>query len=757
MRSMTANRRAPRASHALTPVPNSATASGRHRRHSSRRSTPGRRAGRAGSASGTSCPCSRPSTTRTRAPVGRDLGDREHDAAAVGAAADVDDGVDRGRDLRAHRGDRQRDAGEQRQRLEPGERRGRTVGVDGRQRTVVTGVERLQHVERFAAADLTDDQPVGPHAQRGRARARAPVPRPTPSAFAGRASNRTTCGCGNVSSVVSSMVTMRSRGSIDRGERVAQRRLARARRARDEQVPAAAHHRVDEVAAAAVDTERVEPDGPGDEAPDGDARAVGGERREHRVEPGSVGQAGVDERRRVVEAETERRDDPLGQAGDGVRIEGEVDRFDAAAALDVRPPGPVDHDLVHVRVGEPALERTEAADVVDQRIEHAVRLRAADTAAPPRAAHRPAGRAVRRGPSCADRTAARAGAGARCRATSARSAVTVTRPGLRARHSRRAARTSRRGLGQRVGQPHGEHAGVDDACHRGAHGHGCEHREPEDVGDVARAERAARLLDEHDARRAGGRRHAHRAPEREVATPHDEDRCVRDLEQGFERCRRRGRRRRRRSARRCSRNATPSAAPTSGGTSVRSSRPDGSSVTPCAAGKPSRSNASTGASTPTRSHSRRPVGGSAARPRIDGWSPSRSARRTPSMPRASVNAHAAANTDVPEPPFGDQQQTSTTPPVVSETPKDIGGRVEFAIGRTRRDEATRRTRGRMLLEDPRPEESGEPRRHAGEGRGKSGQTMASTRTRQGVHDFYATERWRRRSSISTRRSSRPVP
>jgi hypothetical protein len=42
----------------------------------------------------------------------------------------------------------------------------RRVGVHGRQRPVVAGVHRLEHVERFLAADLADDDAVGPHAQR---------------------------------------------------------------------------------------------------------------------------------------------------------------------------------------------------------------------------------------------------------------------------------------------------------------------------------------------------------------------------------------------------------------------------------------------------------------------------------------------------------------------------------------------------------------------------------------------------------------
>ena len=42
--------------------------------------------------------------------------------------------------------------------------RGR-VGVDRRERAVVAGVHRLQHVERLGAANLADDDPVGAHAQ----------------------------------------------------------------------------------------------------------------------------------------------------------------------------------------------------------------------------------------------------------------------------------------------------------------------------------------------------------------------------------------------------------------------------------------------------------------------------------------------------------------------------------------------------------------------------------------------------------------
>ena len=47
------------------------------------------------------------------------------------------------------------------------ERVGRAVGVHGGHRSVVPGVERLEHVERLATAHLSDDEAIGPHPERG--------------------------------------------------------------------------------------------------------------------------------------------------------------------------------------------------------------------------------------------------------------------------------------------------------------------------------------------------------------------------------------------------------------------------------------------------------------------------------------------------------------------------------------------------------------------------------------------------------------
>jgi hypothetical protein len=77
----------------------------------------------------------------------------------------VHDELQRRHDLIADRARRQFDAGHQHHRLEARERIARRVGVHGRHAAVVTGIHRLQHVERFGAAALADDDAIGAHAQ----------------------------------------------------------------------------------------------------------------------------------------------------------------------------------------------------------------------------------------------------------------------------------------------------------------------------------------------------------------------------------------------------------------------------------------------------------------------------------------------------------------------------------------------------------------------------------------------------------------
>ena len=145
---------------------------------------------------------------------------------------------------------------------------------------------------------------------------------PAPSAFGGRASSRTTCGCASRSSAVSSMVTTRSACGIDCDSALSSVVLPALVAPGDEEVPSRRDRPPQERPRRTVDAELVERDRTRAEATDGDARAVDRERRDHRVQAGAVGEAGVDHRRRAVEAQPERRDDPLDEVDDAPRRRG---------------------------------------------------------------------------------------------------------------------------------------------------------------------------------------------------------------------------------------------------------------------------------------------------------------------------------------------------------------------------------------------------------------------------------------------------
>ena len=92
-----------------------------------------------------------------------------------------------------------------------------------------------------------------------------------------------------------------------------------------------------------------------------------------------------------------------------------------------------------------------------------------------------------------------------------------------------------RRLQDRIRHAGREHPGVDGTRDRRPHRHGRHHRHAQHVADVARAQRPPRFLDQHDPGGVRHRRHSHRAPQREVAGPHDHDRRVGHLDQRFER------------------------------------------------------------------------------------------------------------------------------------------------------------------------------------------------------------------------------
>ena len=101
------------------------------------------------------------------------------------------------------------------------------------------------------------------------------------------------------------------------------------------------------------------------ELPDRQHRAVDRERRDDRVDAGAVGEAGVDHRRRLVDAPADRGHDLVDHLAEpGVGAEALVGAVELAAALDVDRVAAVDHHLGDGRVGEEALDRTVAEHVV---------------------------------------------------------------------------------------------------------------------------------------------------------------------------------------------------------------------------------------------------------------------------------------------------------------------------------------------------------------------------------------------------------
>ena len=452
---------------------------------------------------------------------------------------------------------------------------------------------------------------------------------PAPSALAGRASSRTTCGCGSRSSAVSSMVMMRSVGTEMTGERVEQGRLARSGTTGDHHVGAVRHQR----RAAARRRRRSTPNAsrPIRRAP---------KRRIVRHGP-SIASGGITACRRDPSGSRASTigEDRSRRSASGARMRWASRRMPASSScsgtasmragpLDEAAPGAVDHDLVDRRIEEQRLERTEPDDVVDT---------AATSRSPPRHTDERILEREERGDPGPElgrgRTHQRLGAVGREQPTVHRAAHGVVAVGVgvglggaghaaarpRARPSSRricsAARAS--GSGSRVGSTPASTARAIGDAHR----HPRRDRPPEHLADVGGPERAARLLEHHEPegpRRERGRRRPVAAP---GSTPAPRAASASaDLEHGAGDGRvgnadvderRAGRRAVPPRARR-----PPPRRPS--GSSTLASRPRGSSDSPGTISTPSRSSASVGAVGPAASQSATPVSGSAPRPSTAG-------------------------------------------------------------------------------------------------------------------------------------------
>ncbi len=264
-----------------------------------------------------------------------DLGDVDDLARAVLEPGGVDDQVDRRRDLVADRPQRQLVAGHQDHRLEPAEHVRRGVGVAGRQRAVLAGRHRLEHVEGLARTTLADDDPVGSHVQA--------VAQQVADGDLAHALEVRRAGL-ELDDV--RLVELQLGGILDRDDplvlgderrqHVEGRRLARSGPAGDEDVeprldagPQELEHlgRRRPEADQVVDRDRLRR-----ELPDGDDRPDQRQRLDDRVDARAVGQPRVHARARCVDAPAERGDDPVDDAQDVLVVqEVAVDPLDLAA------------------------------------------------------------------------------------------------------------------------------------------------------------------------------------------------------------------------------------------------------------------------------------------------------------------------------------------------------------------------------------------------------------------------------------------
>ena len=173
---------------------------------------------------------------------------------------------------------------------------------------------------------------------------------PLPSMFGGRDSSVTTCSWRSWSSAASSIVTIRSSFGMN-DERTLSvvvlpepvppetkmfRRASTQARRKSNMSGVAVPNR----------TRSSTVNGDGRELPDRDHRPDERQRRDDRVDAGAVGEAGVDHRRRLVHAATDRGDDPVDDPHDVVVVlEDDVRELELARALDVDLARAVDHDL----------------------------------------------------------------------------------------------------------------------------------------------------------------------------------------------------------------------------------------------------------------------------------------------------------------------------------------------------------------------------------------------------------------------------
>jgi hypothetical protein len=242
----------------------------------------------------------------------------------------------------------------------------------------VAGVHGLQHVERFLATALAEDDTVGPHAQR--VLDEVALLQLAVAFDVGRA--RFHAGDVGLLQLQLSGVLDGNQPLVLRNEsrqRVEHGRLAGARAARDDGrlagVDGGRQHLGHVLGDRAELDQPVQPELVLGKLADRDQRPIDRDRPDRGVEARAVEHARIDHRLRFIDAAADRGDD-LVDDPEKVRLvlEGDVHALQLALLLDVAVLVSVDQDVVDVRVLEQWLKRTEADHLVDDIFDQCIEL-----------------------------------------------------------------------------------------------------------------------------------------------------------------------------------------------------------------------------------------------------------------------------------------------------------------------------------------------------------------------------------------------
>ncbi len=286
----------------------------------------------------------------------------------VTEALQLHDHVDRRGDLLTNRPHRKVVAGHEDQRLESAEGVARVVCVQGGERAVVARVHRLQHVKGLTRPALADHDAVRTHPKR--------VLDQVANADLTLAFHVRRPGLEREHVI---LVELQLLGVLDRDDsfvgrnegrqHVQHRRLTGSGTTRDDHVELADDAGLQE--ASRVDRQRAEADEVidsqrvGGELPNGEEGAAHGQRSDDGVDTGSVGQAGVTERRRLVDPAADLGHDLVDDATEvGFVHESDFIEDELAAPLDVDHLRAVAHDLGDIIVSEQLVDRAIAEDVI---------------------------------------------------------------------------------------------------------------------------------------------------------------------------------------------------------------------------------------------------------------------------------------------------------------------------------------------------------------------------------------------------------